>query len=189
MYSLLVVSVVVNLFLQLTSIDASYKFHNADLNTILKYLQEQQLTSKGSVSKEIESAFQNDYYDRPNINKNLNSKAHNLASYWSLNLDDGTRNLLSNSQSHHHSQQNNNDYDDARSQDKPYSKVYLILDPKAKLSSHDVKGLSDLVSSWVSPKASKQSNVENKQHYYKGFVVKDNDSLVGRRSRDSNESK
>ncbi|CAF4790748.1 unnamed protein product [Pieris macdunnoughi] len=68
-----------------------------------------------------------------------------------------------------------------------YSKVYLVLDPQAKINAADVKRIGEMVSSLISSQDKLETKPPRKKlARYKGFVLMD-DFLARRRNRDSNE--
>ncbi|CAG4965228.1 unnamed protein product [Colias eurytheme] len=78
-------------------------------------------------------------------------------------------------------------YNDGGNNAHDYSKVYLVLDPRAKINNADLKSIGDIVSSLLSGKGKMNKNPKpKKQQRYKGFAVID-DFLARRRIRDSNE--
>ncbi|CAK1544640.1 unnamed protein product [Leptosia nina] len=67
-----------------------------------------------------------------------------------------------------------------------YSKVYLVLDPQAKIKAADVKRIGEIVTSLISDKSQLKQKARAGERRYKGFVLMD-DFFARRRNRDSKE--
>ncbi|XP_022117341.1 uncharacterized protein LOC110994798 [Pieris rapae] len=162
-------------------ISYSLKF-NADLDRILKILQKQ---------KNIETINQSDV-DLHTHNDHVHNKHHkhlfyddrgnSISTDTSENTNPGLNkihNLLLKKQSKPHETDSKNLQD--------YSKVYLVLDPQAKINAADVNRIGEIVSSLISSQGKLETKPPpKKMARYKGFVLMD-DFLARRRNRDTNE--
>ncbi|XP_045528357.1 uncharacterized protein LOC123716587 [Pieris brassicae] len=160
-------------------ISYSLKF-NADLDRILKILQKQKNVEAINHSDE-DFHTHNDHSDNKYHKYVFNDDRGNSISTDTSEIKHPALNKID--KLLHKKQSIPHEIDSKNLQD--YSKVYLVLDPQAKISTADVKRIGEMVSSLISSQGMLETKPPPKKAArYKGFVLMD-DFLGRRRNRDS----